>query len=379
MKKSMLITLLILATFISGTAYGAPRVVMYEHFTEDACLYCAEVAEAILAFRTDYSREQAGVISFSIRGDDPVNFGTDRLDFFGLDTVPVVVGDGLDNLGPMPIDESVLISHYNARSSTSSPLKMEVFRDSDTQYTIHLEAESSFSGFLMAVAYEDIYHLEHHYPVYARQILTEYYGDELNMNAGEVQDIIKYVSLEGDWNAGSMGVVAWVSSGSKGDRSFRAHESLQAADSQAAHTNPTATPVENTPTPTPSEGTPTATPSLTQITQDLELSRELFHPNDQFRLDVHTINSNAVSVTVDQYLVLQVANLFFFWPSWSENLDYQSRTFEPLYDGEENIFDFNWPAGVGSYSGLFFWLVSLNPDTSELACPYDFHEFGYTE
>jgi hypothetical protein len=384
MKMKISAFSMMILVIVSTGALAAQRVVLYEHFTEDQCLWCADVAVAIDAFRDGYSREQVAIITYSVRGDDPVPEGTDRLEFFGEDAVPVVVGDGLDNLGPMPIDESVLIAHFNSRAGVPSNLTMEVFKESQTQYRIHIEAESDVSGSFMAVAYEDIVHSEQRYQCWAREILSDnYYGDPFFLAAGDSVDIVKDVTLQGGWNPENMGVVAWIHCSSDGGNLlFRGHESYQAADSRAQHSNPTPTPEPTSPGPTPTpDDTPAPTPTFseTDLQQTLELSSTMFHPNDPFVLDIHTANPGTDTFYVDQYLVLEVAGFFYFWPQWSETPGYGERTYAGGYDDRENIFTFNWPSGVGSFNGIHFYLASLDSATKTLAGPWDMVEWGYTE
>jgi hypothetical protein len=387
MKKCCLFCLAVLMCAAS-ISFAEDRTVLYEHFSEDLCLYCPAVAAAIADFRSHYDREQVAIISYLVHGEDAVNFGVDRLDFYGEEAVPIVAGDGLDNLGPMPIDESVLINHYNSRHNTPSNLEMEVFQESNTQYRIHIEAETAINASLMAVAYEDVYHGAEadHYPCFARQFLTEYYGDPISLSAGEERDIVKTVTLQGSWNPANMGVVAWIQVASKSGRAFRAHESMQAADSRAPHVNPTPTPPEPTNTPNPEatstpppEGTPTPTPTFSQsaLEQHLDLSHDMFHSGDDFRLDVQTHNPASNAVNVDQYIVLDVAGMYFFWDNWTAQPQSLPRTYAAGYNGEENILNFTWPTVDGSYSGIRFWLASLRSGTSELAGAYDMKEFGY--
>ncbi len=367
-------TVWFLCCMIAPLALAAPRTVLYEHFTEDECLYCAQVSSAVDGFRSGHSRNELAVISFSIRGDDPVPDGINRLDLYGLELTPAVVGDGLDNLEPMPIDQAVLESHFNSRKNVSSPLTIDVFQDSDTQYRIFLAAESAFSGSLVAVAYEDIEHLGNRYQCWARQFLTPYYGESISMAAGETREITKQINMQGGWMASNMGVVAYVQTQTKdSSRRFRGYEAFQAADSRASHTNPTPTPPMETPTPAA-----TPTPSVTDFTQTLDLNQNMFHGGDRFVLEINTTNGGAAPVTVDQYLVLQVLDLFFFFPDWTQELGFAPRTYQPA-DTLETILDFTWPTGAGSFSPIYFWLVATMPDTFDLACEPDTVEFGYAD
>lgn len=374
MKKSMMV-LMIIGCIVAISAQAAQRTVIYEHFTEDECLYCAQVSSVIDSFRSAHSRSEVAVISFSTNGSDPIPDGLNRLDVYGLETTPAVAGDGLDNLEPMPIDQSALENHYNSRRNVSSPVSIEVFQESDTQYRIFLSAESAFSGSLVAVAYEDIEHDGHRYQCWGRQFLTPYYGESISMNAGETREITKNVSIQGGWLASNMGVVAYVQTQTKdSSRRFRAYEVFQAADSRAEHTNPTPTPPLETPTPCA-----TATPSTSDFSQTLDLNQSMFHAGDRFVLEINSKNAGASPFTVDQYLVLQVLDLYFFWPTWSNELGFDVRTYAAGYDDLETILDFYWPSGAGSFSPIYFWLVATLPDTFDLACTPDTLEFGYAE
>ncbi len=313
-----------------------------------------------------------------IRGAQAVPGGEDRLDYFGESDVPVVIGDGVDNLGPQPVTESDLNAHYASRRNIPSPLTMSVVNTGGNNYTVHVYAEENVSGTFMAVAYANIDYEGDPYPVFVTQILTNVYGDSFNIGAGESREIPLSVSGSID------GVVAWINAGSKGARGFRPHECLQAADSNAQNTEPTPTPPAE-PTATP-PGEPTATPSGPTPTpngeafhQSLDLSSDLFRPNDHFVLDIKSANPTGVTYNVMQYLALEISGYFYFWPGWTDVLDYNERTYPPGFDDAENILDFYWPSGVGSYSGIHFWLAAIDETTNDLACDYSMIEWGYTE
>ncbi|MBN1552916.1 hypothetical protein JW979_15690 [bacterium] len=375
MKKSLttLISLIGLTCFLS-IAVAADRVVLFETFTEDECFYCGEVADAVDSFQNSYSRDVVAIITYSVNGSQVVPGGADRMSLYGEETVPVVVGDGLDNIYSEPFSESILINYFNSRTGVPSDLAMEVFHEGGSQYRVHLSAETSVNGALMAVAYQSITHENHPYPFFAREILTSPYGDDIALASGEQRDVVFNISCPA-----ADGVVAWVHYSSKDTGRFRPSECFQAADSNASHTNPTPTPPE--PTPTPPDQTPTPSPTYTEtnLQQTLELNKDNFLPNDPFVLDVHTVNPEDFTVSVDQYLALEVAGVFFFWPEWSADVSYAERSYTAGYDDYENIFNFTWPSGVGSFQGIRFWLVSILSGTAYLAGPYDMVEWGYSQ
>jgi hypothetical protein len=370
MKKTNVLAIALVMIMVAAATWAANRVVLYEDFAEDECLWCHQVAAAVASFRESHSYEEVAVVSYLVRGGSAVPGGADRLDYYGEEIVPVVVGDGQDNLGPQPIDQTILENHYGTRHNVPPPLIMSVVNTGGNNYTVSISAEEAMSGIFMAVAYENITYEGDPYPCFARQILTDPYGDDFNIAQGQTIEIPLSVGC-----GNHSGVVAWVQAGSKGAQLFRPHECIQAADSNSQSVVPTPTPID--PTPTPTSAGPTPTPSGDEFSQSLELSSDFFHPNDSFILDVKTVNPTSTTYNVMQYVVLEVAGFFYFWPNWSANPDYGQRSYPPGHDESENIFDFIWPSGVGAYNGIHFWLASLDQSTLDLACPYDMVEWGY--
>ncbi len=271
--------------------------------------------------------------------------------------------------GNQSTDRRNLVSLLESRSGVPSPVVMSVIRDSASQFTIHITAESAINASLVAVSYQSIEHEGNQYPCYGREFMTEYWGENVSLAAGESTSIVKTVS-----NTSVDGIVAWLEEDQAFGR-FTAHEVIQAADSLGPQ------PATPTPEPTSQPGTPTPTPTQNPdaLIQELELSSEMFHPGDLFELYVNTMNPGTGTYSIDQYIALQVLTSFYFWPSWETAIDSEPRTFPAGYDDSEEILTFNWPSGTGSFSGLAFWVVAMDKATGDLAGPYDSVEFGYTE
>ena len=392
MRRLLILTLGLILTLPVSVSFAAQRVVLFEQYTEDQCLECVPITQAYEAFRNQVSRDQAAVIAFSVRGDEAVPDGDLRLENYGETLVPQAVGDGMDKF-PNTLTVSTLTSYLNTRKNVASPCIIEVLPLSQTQYRVLITGvESAINANLVVVAYEDINHEELHFPCFARQFLTEYFGDNVSIPAGGTFDQTYTISMQSGWNAANMGVIAFLQRSAKsGPTFFRPHEVLQSADSRASHSTtptpvPTATPTSPsqptcTPTPTPDNYTPEPTPTFseTDLQQDLVLNKEMFYPNDQFLLTLRTINPRTETFPVDQYIILEVAGLFYFWPDWTATVDWETRNFTAKYDNTEELFNFTWPAGAGSYSPITFYCGALLPGTATLAGPIDFVTWGYSE
>jgi len=83
---------------------------------------------------------------------------------------------------------------------------------------------------------------------------------------------------------------------------------------------------------------------------------------------------------VDIYLILDVYGEHWFWPSWSQDIDFRTIPLTEGYYSSECIFNFTWPTGTGSASGLRFWActMQMTPE-SFLLGPVAMLEFGYSE
>ncbi|MBN1551911.1 hypothetical protein JW979_10595 [bacterium] len=131
------------------------------------------------------------------------------------------------------------------------------------------------------------------------------------------------------------------------------------------------------PPPSPTPVIPTPTPPSSGFQAGLILNDTMFEAGDQFLLQIDITNDSDSSISLDQYLILQVYSMFFFYPSWHENLDLVTRTFEPGYSELETIFNFDWPANVGTANDLHFYLAYCKPGTYELFGDFDIVTFGY--
>ena len=82
-------------------------------------------------------------------------------------------------------------------------------------------------------------------------------------------------------------------------------------------------------------------------------------------------------MTVDCYILLDVYGEYWFYPSWSQNMDYDTMTLSANYFRTFSIFDFQWPEVDGHASQLKFWAALLKPGLPELISDVDMVEFGY--
>lgn len=114
------------------------------------------------------------------------------------------------------------------------------------------------------------------------------------------------------------------------------------------------------------------------ISYDLIMPSIEIGPSEEFLLSRLTQNTYPESDIVDEYILLEVVGIFYYWPGWTDNPDWQTWTLNSGGVYRENILKFTWPEGVGSYSGLRFWGGMVEAGTANLI-DYDMIEWSYTE
>ncbi|MBN1879482.1 hypothetical protein JW823_05170 [bacterium] len=134
---------------------------------------------------------------------------------------------------------------------------------------------------------------------------------------------------------------------------------------------PTNTPIE-THTPTP---VPTSTPSEFPITISVTLSKDIFRTNDFFSLQTHT-NNTSMDYPADEYLMLDVYGMYWFFPGWTQELNSNSRVI-PEGEHTETIMEFVWPQVQGSAYNLHFYYLLTKPSTFQIVSNLAMVTFGY--
>jgi hypothetical protein len=385
MNRTLHTLLVVMMLCACLTAHGAKRAVFFEHFSQELCLTCPATADAIDQFRSDFGYEDVVIISYWVQGSQAIPEGNNRGLLF-LDEVitPSVIVDGVINIPNPPQDYTSLVDSYNARRNEPSPCLMSVIQNNGNQYTIKIDAEQAFSGYLVVVAYSYFTHDGHNYPCFAREFLTPYTGEAISAGAGDTLLIEKTVSY-----SGHDGVVAWIHDEGKmigGGRRFTPWAVLQSADSHAGGTMPTptpeitATPTQGTPTPTTPPGTPTATPEIPcdELGVTLSMPDTFFHGGDLFFLDAYVCNDRDTQYAVPLFVILDVYGQLFFAPSFSE-FDNYDIILPPNDQILQTVLPaFYWPHGAGEAQNIHFHAAMTNQEITDLFGEMDSVTFGWT-
>ncbi len=146
--------------------------------------------------------------------------------------------------------------------------------------------------------------------------------------------------------------------------------------------SPTSTPTHTympTETPPPSPTLPVNSPTPPMMLGvKLILNADTFHPEMNFNLDAH-ISNPGPEIYEDQPFValLNVLGAYFYYPSWSENFDFEyiDLSIETL---KEDILFFRWPdTGNDAMDGIVFYGALLTKTFDGIVGTYDSVIFGY--
>ncbi len=139
--------------------------------------------------------------------------------------------------------------------------------------------------------------------------------------------------------------------------------------------SPTPTPVptsENTPQPT---STPTGT--FENMTLDLTLTDSQLQPGDEFHLFAEVMNDNPYPVESDYYCVLEVVGLYFWYPGWTEMLEFERRNLGIGMTSFDVLGPFQWPDVQDSLTGLYFYSVLTAPGNFNFISNLEVIDFSY--
>ena len=140
---------------------------------------------------------------------------------------------------------------------------------------------------------------------------------------------------------------------------------------------PTETPEATATTPPTPESTetpgPTATVPPTEIPKEsgmvLTMADQDLTAGDLFDLKMTISNGGTQEITADAYLLLQIQDNYWCWPSWLEitqKLDCQVLTVPAHEEKTTDIMQFEWPEQMGSAEGLMFIGALFTKDTWDI-------------
>ena len=83
------------------------------------------------------------------------------------------------------------------------------------------------------------------------------------------------------------------------------------------------------------------------------------------------------SLEAQRWVLLEIQGAFFFWPTWSADPVFATRTL-PSGFSSENFLNFpEWPEGLGEWTGINWWFAHLNMANTELLGEYDICTWSY--
>ncbi|MBN1550737.1 hypothetical protein JW979_04690 [bacterium] len=138
---------------------------------------------------------------------------------------------------------------------------------------------------------------------------------------------------------------------------------------------PTQTPLPtSTPTPTP---TSTVPPSCGIPLVRIDMPASFYQPNDECWITLCTCQPEISDMPADVFCVLQVGEMFFFYPSWSTKPDFKRLLIPPYWDCVTVIPPFQWPGNAGSGRNATLWAFFMDPLTKQVISNIGCFDFSW--
>ncbi len=235
----------------SFTLNAYERVVLLEDFTNTSCPPCVDSDAAIIETLEAFGAGGCGVISIQYHVSWPSPFdpfylaarteNNARTSYYGVDGVgvPYVVIDGIELLPPGQgaEDASQMQSAVDRRLKVVSPIELSVRNttngtagQAEVDVTVLSEVPTAHYHIRIAVVESDIHYEADngldHFDNVLRDMLPNADGRTLdNLVVGSTQTISESYTIDGDWKAGDLSVIAYV-------QNEDTKEIIQAATSQ---------------------------------------------------------------------------------------------------------------------------------------------------
>lgn len=131
----------------------------------------------------------------------------------------------------------------------------------------------------------------------------------------------------------------------------------------------------------PGDPLPTPTPLFPPDTIGVKLNMAdtVLDKDDDFNLAMQWWNTTAIRQDdLPVFVILDIADQFWFWPDWSHAVSYETRTLPPGTIGEqESLLEFQWPDVAGAANGLRFWSAFTTAGLTDIFGISDMIEWEY--
>lgn len=125
--------------------------------------------------------------------------------------------------------------------------------------------------------------------------------------------------------------------------------------------------------------------NIEPLTVTLELPATIYYPGDTFYLNTVVFNRSQAIGPAPLFVILQVTDYFYFWPSWglyhspeSITIDFERKTFQPGQQSFTIIEPFQWPVVDEALYGIGWYGVVMNQSFTLPISNLAYVEWGYS-
>jgi DJ-1/PfpI family protein len=113
---------------------------------------------------------------------------------------------------------------------------------------------------------------------------------------------------------------------------------------------------------------------------ELDMPAVHFEPGDPFFINAGIFNPKTTSLPgIPLFTILDVYGSYYFWPTWTDLVDYKAITVDPGFMSVPLIPCFTWPSGTGTAEGITIYCAMTDSSLSAILGEYSIRTFGWSE
>lgn len=109
---------------------------------------------------------------------------------------------------------------------------------------------------------------------------------------------------------------------------------------------------------------------------EIRICEPILESGERFSVIARITNAEPSSRDLAEYVVLDVAGSFWFWPEWTMTPMSMPVSLESEEVVDQTILEFDWPENVGEINDIRFWAALTDSSSGELFGSYDMCEFS---
>jgi hypothetical protein len=243
--------LIVAMIFSASTIFAeSPRLVLVEELTNASCGPCATYNPAFHTYIIDNLDKMVPIIYHpwypgkDVMYDDNTTMHRGRTEYYGTPGVPNAVVNGSWDENPGNLQD--VKDKINEYAGTMSPITItidETVDGNNVDFSVTVATDEDLTGMRLRVAAVEFYHYyddagnngEVDFPFIAREMFPSHDGQALSVTAGNEVSFDYDYTIDSEWNADQMYLVAWVQDDDSDNEVLQAATTLETIRSKITY------------------------------------------------------------------------------------------------------------------------------------------------